>query len=177
MVYSQQFLRAVNFLLSPDIEGGAKTSMDPQDDGNWTGGATGKGELKGTRFGVSAAAYPHLEIQTLSREQAVAIYAKDYWNLILGDQLPPRLGIAVFDMAVNSGVDGAARTLQVSLGLNPDGVIGPQTIAAARTLDQEHAIAYFLAQRTLRNAQSKKWGVYGKGWSRRLFFLAAECSR
>ena len=37
-------------------------SLDPHDRGNWTGGAINVGECKGTKFGISAAAYPNLEL-------------------------------------------------------------------------------------------------------------------
>jgi hypothetical protein len=39
------------------VEGGL--SMDERDPGNWTGGAIGKGELRGTKYGISAQTYPH----------------------------------------------------------------------------------------------------------------------
>ena len=42
------------------VEGGF--SLDPNDPGNWTGGKRGVGELKGTRWGISAKSYPHLDI-------------------------------------------------------------------------------------------------------------------
>ena len=35
---------------------------DARDRGNWTGGRIGVGELKGTKYGVSAAAFPDLDI-------------------------------------------------------------------------------------------------------------------
>jgi lysozyme family protein len=177
VIYSQAFIRAVNFVLDPTIEGAGKLSMDPKDPGNWTGGAQGKGDLRGTKWGISAKSYPALDIASLSREQAVALYNKDFWAVIGGDDLPPRAALAVFDSAVNQGVDAAVRLLQVALGIVVDGELGPQTRAAARNLEQDKLINYFLAQRALRYTQSKDFGVYGKGWMRRLFSLCAEASR
>ena len=50
------------------------------DPGNWTGGAVGCGELRGTKFGISAAAYPAEDIANLTPEAAAAIYRRDYWD-------------------------------------------------------------------------------------------------
>ena len=40
-----------------------KLASDP---GNWTGGAVGHGALHGTKYGISAAAYPGLDIENIS---------------------------------------------------------------------------------------------------------------
>lgn len=45
-------------------------SMDPNDPGNWTGGAKGKGELNGTRYGISAMSYPKEDIARLTLGRA-----------------------------------------------------------------------------------------------------------
>lgn len=39
-------------------------SNDRRDPGNWTGGIVGKGQLKGTKFGIAANTYPNLDIKT-----------------------------------------------------------------------------------------------------------------
>ena len=38
----------------------------PKDRGNWTGGAIGVGELRGTKYGISAAAFPTLDIKAIT---------------------------------------------------------------------------------------------------------------
>lgn len=38
-------------------------TQDPRDPGNWTGGRIGHGQLRGTQHGISAAAYPNLDIR------------------------------------------------------------------------------------------------------------------
>lgn len=83
---------------------------DPRDAGNWTGGKQGVGELRGTNFGISAAAYPNLDIANLTREEAQAIYKRDYWDSIGAGDLDPALGLVAFDTAVNSG-PGRARAM------------------------------------------------------------------
>ena len=96
-------------------------SADPDDPGNWTGGSIGLGACRGTKFGISAASYPALDIASLSLEDAKAIYARDYWAPIQGDKLPPALAMIVFDAAVNAGVGTALDS--AATGTNPDGSI------------------------------------------------------
>lgn len=105
-------------------------TADPMDPGNWTGGAPGRGECRGTNWGISAASYPDLPIRTLTPDQARAIYRRDYWDRVRGDRLPPSLALLVFDAAVNCGAGRAARWLQGALGVAQDGVVGEITIAA-----------------------------------------------
>ena len=52
-------------------------SMDPKDSGNWTGGKIGLGKLKGSKYGISAASYPMVDIANLTLEGAKAIYLRD----------------------------------------------------------------------------------------------------
>ena len=165
-LYSQQFMRAINFVLAK--EGLDRLSLDPKDNGNWTGGVAGKGELKGTKWGISAAAFPQLDIPNLSRESAVAIYYRNYWCPMRGDDLPPRLAICVLDSDVNQGVEAAVKMLQTDVGVQADGAMGPLTIAAVRSQEQDDTIVAFLAERALRYAQSKQLATYCKGWMRRV---------
>ena len=82
-------------------EGGFQN--DPNDRGNWTSGIIGKGECKGTKYGVSAMAYPDLDIENLTIEQAKKIFYNDYWCKVKADNLPDALSIMVSDTAYNSG--------------------------------------------------------------------------
>jgi lysozyme family protein len=57
-------------------EGGfTSNQLDP---GNWTGGKPGEGECRGTKYGISAHAYPSLDIAGLTLADAYAIYRRDY---------------------------------------------------------------------------------------------------
>lgn len=154
-------------------EGGYST--DRADRGNWTGGAVGKGEFKGTKYGISAAAYPALDIKNLTIAQARAIYKRDYWDKVRGDDLPPAFALIAFDAAVNAGVRPGSRFLQMALRVGADGVIGPQTIAAARAArDQVGVMVEALAQRAEYNRKVPSADAHGLGWSRRLFKLAFQ---
>lgn len=133
--------------------------------------------LLGTKFGISAKAYPNIDIPLLSFEQAVKIYERDYWQPIRGDELPPRLAIAVFDAAVNHGVSVAVKLLQNVARVPQDGVLGPITLSAARRIEQDDAIAEYIGARCLRYTKDQKFDRYGRGWFIRCARLAAECAR
>jgi lysozyme family protein len=110
-------------------------TMNPEDRGNWTSGEIGVGILKGTNFGLSAAAYPYLNLRDLTPEAADAIYRRDYWQPVSGDELPAGLDLMVFDHAVNAGVGASVRLLQAALDVTVDGNMGPRTLHATRRAD------------------------------------------
>ena len=168
MEFEQAFRHVVG------LEGG--WSRDPADRGNWTSGIKGVGELRGTRFGISAAQYPDLDIENLTLDEARAIYLRDYWSECRCEQLPDHLRVHVFDGAVNSGVRAASRWLQMAVGTKPDGYIGPRTIGAARSSEPWGVIARLTAHRLMHMTNAESWGHYGRGWSRRLALnvLASE---
>ena len=123
--YSDAFLAAVGQVL--DHEG--KYSNDPGDAG---------GE---TKFGISSRQYPHLDIASLTRDEAIAIYWRDYWLKFHFDRLPAIIAEKVFDLAVVVGSVNAVRCLQSApracggYQIARDGVIGQQTSAMAEQFD------------------------------------------
>ena len=117
-------------------EGGYQN--DRHDDGNWTGGKVGAGELRGTKFGISAASYPKLEIANLTETDAAAIYRRDFWDPMALDRFPPAIAAKLFDAAVLLGPKPAIKCLQRALrasgyrAIDDDGVIGQETLGAAQ---------------------------------------------
>lgn len=150
---------------------------DPQDDGNWTGGAQGKGELRGTKYGISAAAYPELDIESLTLDQAKDLYRHDYWDKVCGDCWPAPLALAMFDCGVNQGVGRAIRCLQRAAGVNDDGKIGPHTRDAVSRLDPLTMVEYFQAERILEYVQAARWERFKRGWMRRVIGTAIKATR
>lgn len=173
--YSPSFINSINFVLGASVEG--VSSMDPKDKGNWTSGVVGKGDLQGTKWGLSAAAYPRMTIQSITREQALAIYFRDYWQKIAGDQIPQRIALVLLDAAVNQGPGAAVKMLQRTLRVQEDGVMGSQTIAAARSAQDPHyLVADFLAVRGVDYAGDEGFDTDGRDWLRRCFLACQAAS-
>lgn len=121
-----------------------------------------------TNHGISKRAYPHLNIKSLTWKQAAAIYKRDYWDAVSGDKLPDGLDLVAFDAAVNSGVSRGAKWLQMALGVNPDGRIGPVTIKAAIDCNKDAVIRDACEYRLAFMRGLKTWYRYKNGWTRRV---------
>lgn len=160
------------FAFSLDAEGGF--TSNPADPGNWTGGKIGAGECRGTKFGISAAAYPDLDIAGLTQADAQAIYRQDYWSKLGGDELPLPLALVAFDAAVNAGVGRAVLWLQQAAGVTADGTFGKITLAALCAGDAGALARDALARRIDFSARLPGWSNFGLGWSRRFIVLATE---
>lgn len=148
---------AVGFVLKDQIEGGYVN--DPRDPG---------GE---TNFGISKRSYPKENIKAMTRERAVEIYRRDFWDKPGCENLPPMLGIALFDCAVNQGPAIAPKLLQRALNVAADGIIGPKTTAAAAKANEPDALVQFLGWRLHRYAHTANAVTYMRGWSNRVLLL------
>lgn len=138
------------------------------DRGNWTSGKVGVGELKGTKFGISAMTYPHLDIKSLTLAQAKEIYQRDFWDRAGADEYDGAIGYQVFDAAVNHGIENAVRFLQRAARVADDGHIGPLTLAAVRAMTITDVLMRFNAARLQFYTNLSTWNDYGKGWARRI---------
>ena len=105
-------------------------------------------------------------VRNISDAEIEAIYRRDFWDVIHGDDLPSGLDGAVFDLAVNSGPSRAIKMLQRVLGVPVDGIIGPQTLAAANA--NPRACGELCDARLAFMQRLKTWPVFGKGWSARV---------
>lgn len=117
------------------FEGGYQCMRE--DNGNWTGGVVGSGDLIGTKYGISA---PLLglylgrratatDMKTLQKETAEAIYRKNYWAPIKGDLIEDQAQAdQLYDMGVNAGVKTAIILAQRTLGLPETGVMDATTL-------------------------------------------------
>lgn len=147
-----RFVRAIERVL--EHEGGE--ADDPRDPG-------GK-----TRWGISQRAYPFVDLATLTREQAIALYRRDAWMPIRGDALPEAIAFQVLDAAVNHGVLRAVGWLQQVLGVRVDGVVGPVTRTAAMEADPVALIFAYNAARLDFYARLRTFPTFGRGWTRRI---------
>ena len=121
-----------------------------------------------TKYGISKRAFPFLDIKNLTLEHAKEIYRQDYWNRLKLDQFPECIRFDLFDAAVNSGVKSAAKMLQKACEVIPDGVIGPQTITAANSMDPEQLDSRLSGQRLLFLTELPTFPTYGRGWVKRV---------
>lgn len=121
-----------------------------------------------TNFGISQAAYPGLPIAALTRSDAEAIYRRDYWTPVAGDGLPAGADLMVFDMGVNAGVNLSARLLQQCVGVEQDGAIGPETLAALAGHDALQVIAALADAQLAYYHNLANWARYGDGWGARV---------
>jgi lysozyme family protein len=123
--YPPAFARAVALLLV--AEGGY--SCNPADPG---------GE---TNFGICKREYPHTDIKSLTRDDAIAIYFRDWWRRYCYSDLPGPIGAKLFGLAVNMGPERATRCLQRALRacgrrVEEDALVGDATRAAAAAVNQ-----------------------------------------
>jgi lysozyme family protein len=154
-------------------------TINPNDNGNWTGGARGKGLLLGTKWGIAANSAQRLgidphKIRTMSREEADRIYHRFYWRDAWGPQWPMGLDQVTYDATVNSGAGRGPLWTCRALGFAKADLAA---ITKAKSLDGNGRIAAvkravsgqrmtFL--RGLRGASG--FSSFGKGWT-------ARCSR
>jgi lysozyme family protein len=121
-----------------------------------------------TQWGISKRSYPSLDIKALTRDQAKAIYQRDFWARIHADELPGAIAFAALDFAVNSGIETAVRYLQRVLGVADDGHWGAVTKAAAASANEAKTLLRYLAERLDFMRRSSKWPVFGNGWAGRI---------
>ena len=109
------------------------------------------------------------DMRAFGPQDVSPLYKSNYWDKIRGDSLPLGVDYATFDMAVNSGVARAAKTLQSVLGVTPvDGQVGPATLRACEAANARE-VATRICEARLAFLQSlPTYATFGKGWSRRV---------
>jgi lysozyme family protein len=127
-----------------------------------------------TKYGISKAAYPNVDIRNLTLDDAEAIYKRDYYDPCKIDQITDsKLALHVFDFAVNAGVGRAIKHLQQVAGVTPaDGLIGRITLARVNSGDYLNA---FVADRKAyyRKIAVGKNAKFLPGWLHRVDFCSA----
>lgn len=110
-------------------------------------------------------------VRAITADEVGEIYKRQYWDTVRGDDLPAGLDYAVFDFAVNSGVQRASKHLQRVLKVKIDGIIGERTIAAAEDREIVQLVEEYVQSRMtfLRSiTKGGGWKKFGKGWTRRV---------
>lgn len=130
-----------------------------------------------TRYGISQAAYPKLNIASLTKDQALELYYQDYWIVSGCNYYTVELGAVVLDTAVNCGVPRTLKWLQracTQLGypLKDDGVLGQKTRMAIGLADN-YRLAILLVSQRLRHYikivdMEEDQGEFLHGWTLRV---------
>ena len=121
-----------------------------------------------TNWGISKRSYPQVNIKALTRDDAKAIYQRDFWDRIHADLLPDGVAFQAFDFAVNSGIETAIRCLQRALGVADDGHWGPVSQAAANVATESDMIMRLNAERLDFMTRLSNWPHASRGWTRRI---------
>jgi len=121
------FQKALDFVFKHEVEfeKGHYGDMDFVVSENVAGDAGGL-----TKYGIDQRSHPTVNIESLSEEEAIEIYQKEYWEKYHCDKLEWPLCAVVFDCAVNMGGGMAIKLLQRACKVNDDGVWGPNTQGA-----------------------------------------------
>jgi lysozyme family protein len=138
-----------------------------------------------TNFGITLADARHYwkadataaDVRSMSLDIAKQIYRAHYWNVMSCDALPAGVDYCVFDYGVNSGVGRSASILQKLLKVPRDGVIGPQTIAAANEADPASLVEAICNERMAFLKSLRIWRTFGRGWSARVAEVRATSLR
>lgn len=106
-----------------------------------------------TKFGISKRAYPKLDIDKLTRNQAITIYKNDYWDKNkISDLEIENCKLMYFDCAVNQGPKRAKSLYDLARSLNK----------------KENVLGAFARLRLQAYQSLPTFQTFGKGWSNRL---------
>lgn len=167
------FHAAVEFALRPDFDGQG-FHVTPGD----SGGATAWGIIKktlATYRKVPVDQVTDQDIRDLTKESAIPIYRKLFWERLKCDQMPPSVGILLFDFSCGNPTAAAVRLQRVAR-VADDGIIGPITVEAVnRAWGTRGGGILFLStyheSRMSFYRLLSSYNRFGRGWERR----AREC--
>ena len=109
------------------------------------------------------------DVRAMTLTEAKGIYRAKYWDAQRCDDLPAGVDYAVFDYGVNSGVGRSGKVLRRMLKLADNtSIVNDAVIAAARQTDARMLTAAICDERLRFLMSLKTWGVFGKGWGRRV---------
>lgn len=134
-----------------------------------------------TNFGISKRSYPNVDIKNLTRERAMEIYRRDWWDRYKYAQIGA-LDVAtkVFDLSVNMGPVPAHKLLQEAVNFTEakslvvDGIVGPMTLSAVNQADSRQlvqALRFMAARRYYELAKARPANRgFLLGWLNRAYF-------
>jgi lysozyme family protein len=112
---------------------------------------------------------PSRDVWQATDAEVKAIYRRQYWDAVSGDELPAGVDLVVFDGAVNSGPKQSIKWLQAALGVQADGVLGTVTLAAAVDAADKAALIAKIGERRMAFLHHlSTFARFGNGWSARV---------
>lgn len=159
---TEQFERAFHIVMR--LEGGYVN--DPHDNGG------------ATKYGISQARYPNLDIEELTEAKAKAIYRRDFWDAYRCGELPWPIAFLIFDGVLNHHPLRPIRWLQQAVGVTADGLLGPRTVAAAKACRDPIGVARDMTMQRIEYVkQLADYPRFGKGWHSRHVQALTEAIR
>lgn len=85
------------------------------------------------------------------QEKIKAFYEINYWDKVRGDEITNQhIAESIFDFAVNAGTIASAKLAQITVGAEPDGVIGSVTLQKINDDDPRAFLALFALHKIAR---------------------------
>lgn len=159
--YPERFLLFINVIID-EIEKGFSNHKDDR------GGETNWGITKAL---ARAHGYQG-DMRKLTRDRAIDIYYREFWNAKIVDSIHNYVAFHLFDCAINSGYTNAIKILQRAVGIKDDGKLGTATMNALSKLSERDAILKFCIARMHFYGTLWNFKTFGRGWRNRLFILA-----
>lgn len=89
-----------------------------------------------TKFGITRARYPEVDIAGLTKAEALEIYKRDFYDRMnLKGIKNKEAALHILDMGVNAGPKRAIKLAQGVAGVAADGIVGPITTEAINGMD------------------------------------------
>ena len=143
-----------------------------QDDHRDSGNKLPDGRKGCTNLGVTQAvweAYVGHKVSTadmkaLTPDKVAPFYKHKYWDAVHANDLPSGIDYLTFDFAINAGTGRAIKMLQVVVGVDADGAIGPKTLAAIKAQDIKKLINKYTEAKEVFYRAIPSFNIYGRGW-------------
>lgn len=94
--------------------------------------------------------------ENLDKDPEIQEALKDFYRVNLWDKMngdiiaSQRMAESIFDFGVNAGVGTSATLAQMIVEIEPDGVLGKETVAKLNVFDPEHFLAAFTVAKIAR---------------------------
>ena len=112
-----------------------------------------------TKYGISKASFPNLDIANLTIDEAMNIYNKQYWQPIQLDNYPLPIALFLFDTAILQGLSNAVYLINnVNIDVN----------------NVKQTVLNLIPYRLWKLALVSDFNIFGAGWTNRIADLINE---